>query len=141
LLTTYFTLGFVAFISATLFPLGSEALFLYDLNNNLNPYILLFFVSVGNILGSILNYYLGLKGEQFLENKKLISTKQLNKAKIFFDKYAGYSLLLAWMPIIGDPLTFIAGVLKYDIKKFILLVSISKISRYLFIFIVYKYYS
>jgi membrane protein YqaA with SNARE-associated domain len=141
LLLDYFILCFVAFISATLFPLGSEALFLYDLNNNYNPYLLLIFVSIGNILGSILNYYLGLKGEEFLQNKRVINANKLSKAKKFFDKYAGYSLLLAWVPIIGDPLTFIAGILKYDIKKFILLVSISKISRYLFIFVLYRYYS
>jgi len=141
LLLDYFTLFFVAFVSATILPLGSEALFLLDLTNQLNPFLLLFFASFGNILGSIVNYYLGLKGEQYLENKNYISPYKLIKAKTFFDKYGGYSLLLAWVPIIGDPLTFIAGVLKYDIKKFILLVSISKFSRYLFIYLVWQYYS
>jgi len=141
LLLDYLTLFLVAFISATIFPLGSEALFLLDLSNQLSPFLLLLFASFGNILGSIINYYLGLKGEEFLEKKNLITKEKLFKTKTFFDKYGGYSLLLAWVPVIGDPLTFIAGVLKYDIKKFIILVSISKFSRYLFIYLVWRYYS
>lgn len=141
MLLDYLTLFLVAFISATIFPLGSEALFLLDLSNQLSPFLLLLFASFGNILGSIINYYLGLKGEEFLEKKNLITKEKLFKTKTFFDKYGGYSLLLAWVPVIGDPLTFIAGVLKYDIKKFIILVSISKFSRYLFIYLVWRYYS
>ena len=55
------------------------------------------------------------------------------KFKEFFDKYGGYTLLLSWVPIIGDPITFIAGILKYDLKKFIILVVIAKFLRYVFL--------
>lgn len=63
----YITLFFSALISATLFPLGSEALLLYDINEGYNIYFLLFFATFGNVLGSVINYYLGLKGEEYLE--------------------------------------------------------------------------
>ena len=53
--------------------------------------------------------------------------------KSYFDKYGSISLLFSWLPIIGDPITFVAGILKYDLKKFIVLVVIAKLSRYLFI--------
>ena len=127
----YFTLAFVAFLSATLLPMGSEALLLYDVKEGHNIYLLVFVASFGNILGSCLNYYLGLKGEVYLEEKKYLKKESILKYKKFFDKYGAYSLLLAWLPIIGDPLTFVAGVLKYDFKVFLAAVSLAKALRYI----------
>ena len=133
----YLYLFLSSFISATLFPMGSEALLLINLNNGLNLYYLLIIATLGNSLGSIVNYWFGLKGEQFLVNKKILDEKKILKSKYYFDKYGGYSLLLSWVPIIGDPITLIAGVLKYDLKKFIILVVIAKFSRYLFLVLGY----
>ena len=132
----YFILFGSAFISATLFPLGSEALLIYDITQGHNIYLLLFFATFGNSLGSVVNYFLGLKGEEYLINKKLLNEKYILKSKIYFDKYGSWSILFSWLPIIGDPITFVAGVLKYDFKKFLILVTISKFSRYLFIALV-----
>ena len=129
----YLVLFVSAFISATLFPLGSEALLIYDIKEGYNIYLLVFFATLGNSLGSVVNYYLGLKGEEYLVHKKLINEKYIKVSKKFFDKFGAFSLLFSWLPIIGDPITFIAGVLKYDFKKFLLLVVIAKFSRYLFI--------
>ena len=135
----YLILFFSAFISATLFPLGSEALFIYDINEGYNIYLLLFFATIGNSLGSIFNYFLGLKGEEYLIRKKLLSEKMILKSKNYFDKYGFYCLLFSWLPIIGDPLTFVAGILKYDLKKFVIIVIIAKFLRYLFIALVVIY--
>lgn len=132
----YLVLFSTAFISATLFPLGSEALLIYDIFAGYNIYLLLFFATLGNSLGSVVNYYLGLKGEEYLINKKLLSEKHILKSKIYFDKYGGFCLLFSWLPIIGDPITFIAGTLKYDFKKFLILVVIAKFSRYLFLVLI-----
>ena len=129
----YLILFFSAFISATLFPLGSEALFIYDINEGYNIYLLLFFATIGNSLGSIFNYFLGLKGEEYLIRKKLLSEKMILKSKNYFDKYGFYCLLFSWLPIIGDPLTFVAGSLKYDLKKFVIIITLAKFLRYLFI--------
>lgn len=134
----YLILFLTAFISATLFPLGSEALLLSLLYQDYSIILLLIFASTGNILGSIVNYYLGLKGEEYLENKKLITTAQISRYKKYFDQWGGYSLLLSWMPIIGDPLTFIAGILKYDFKKFLFFVSLAKFGRYLFLILIWE---
>ena len=132
----YFILFSTAFISATLFPLGSEALLIYDITQGHNIYLLLFFATFGNSLGSVVNYFLGLKGEEYLINKKLLNEKYILKAKIYFDKYGAWSILFSWLPIIGDPITFVAGVLKYDFKKFLILVVVAKFSRYLFLVLV-----
>lgn len=132
----YLILFFSALISATLFPLGSEALFIYDIKEGYNIYLLLFFATLGNSLGSIINYYLGLKGEEYLIEKKLLKEKYIDISKKYFDKYGFITILFSWLPIIGDPITFAAGILKYDFKKFVILVVISKFSRYLFIALV-----
>ena len=73
--------------------------------------------------------------------KRLIKKEQLNKAEIFFNKYGGVSLLFSWMPIIGDPLTFVAGVLRYELKKFLILVALAKFGRYLFLLVIYFYFN
>jgi len=129
---------FVSLISATLIPMGSEALLIYNLSINLNIYSLLLFATFGNSLGSIINYFLGLKGEEYLINKNILKEKSILNGKKYFDKYGAYCILLSWVPIIGDPITFVAGILKYNLKKFILLIFIAKGGRYLFI--VFSYY-
>ena len=130
---TYITLFITALISATLFPLGSEALLIYDITQGYNIYLLLLFATVGNSLGSVINYYMALKGEEYLLEKKVLSEKHIIKGKFYFDKYGSWIILLSWLPIVGDTITFVAGLLKYDFKKFLILVTISKLSRYLFI--------
>ena len=129
----YLTLFFSAFISATLIPFGSEALLIYDIKEGYNVYFLILFATLGNTLGSILNYFLGLKGESFLVKNNFLKEKLLLKSKNYFYKYGWFCILFSWLPIIGDPITFIAGVLKFNLKLFILLVLIAKFLRYLFI--------
>ncbi len=129
----YLTLFFSAFISATLIPFGSEALLIYDIKEGYNVYFLILFATLGNTLGSILNYFLGLKGENFLVKNNFLKEKLLLKTKNYFYKYGWFCILFSWLPIIGDPITFIAGVLKFNLKLFILLVLIAKFSRYFFI--------
>lgn len=132
----YLTLFLSALISATLFPLGSEALLIYDIKQGYNLYLLLLFATLGNVLGSVINYFLGLKGEEYLVEKNYLKEEKIEKYKSFFDKYGGFALLLSWMPIIGDPITFIAGILKYDLKKFLFLVTLAKFGRYLVLSII-----
>ena len=126
----YITLFTVAFISATLLPMGSEALLLYDISQNHSLLLLWIFATLGNTLGSMVNYWLGLKGENYLEEKGHISAQKMEKARGFFDTYGGWTLLLSWVPIIGDPLTFVAGVLRYNFKWFSLIVAVAKGTRY-----------
>jgi len=134
----YLTLFSISFLSATLLPMGSEALLIYDLSLGYSMFWLWFFASLGNTLGSILNYYLGLKGELFLEQKGFIKDGELDRYKGYFSKYGGVLLLLAWTPVIGDPITFVAGVFRYRFIYFVLLVSLSKSMRYLIVILLYS---
>ena len=122
-------------LAATILPLSSEIVLTTMLLTNLfEKNILLVIASSGNILGSIFNWYLGKKITIFQDRKWFpVSPEQLNKSQKYFQKYGLWSLLLAWVPVIGDPLTLLAGVLKVRFSIFFILVSISKISRYVFI--------
>jgi membrane protein YqaA with SNARE-associated domain len=120
--------------------LGSEALFFYDISIGLAPVFLLLVATLGNTLGGVVNYWFGFKGEELILQKGLIKKERLDKASDFFSKYGGYSLLFSWVPIIGDPITFVAGVLKYDIKKFLFFVTLAKFGRYLFLLVGYIYF-
>ena len=126
----YLLLFISAFISATLFPLGSEALFIYDITQGYSLVILLMVATLGNTLGSCVNYYLGLKGEAFCERKNYIKKEKIEKYKALFDRFGFFVLLFSWAPIIGDPITFIAGILKYNFKLFFTVVLIAKFLRY-----------
>ena len=135
ILFSYFQLSFISFLAATILPFSSEVvLTTMYLSNSFEPYFLLIFASIGNIMGSITNWYLGKKITLFQNRKWFpVSPDQLERSRKYFQKYGLWSLLLAWVPIIGDPLTLLAGVLKVRFSIFFLLVSISKISRYIFI--------
>jgi membrane protein YqaA with SNARE-associated domain len=130
---------FSCFCFGNTLPLGSEAVLLYDISQNHAILLLWSVATFGNVLGSVLNYWLGLKGEEYLEKKSYINKEKITKAKTFFYKYGAISLLLSWMPVIGDPLTFIAGVLKYDFKKFLLLVFLAKGLRYVAVILLFIY--
>ena len=135
ILFSYFQLSLISFLAATILPFSSEVvLTTMYLSNSFEPYFLLIFASIGNIMGSITNWYLGKKITLFQSRKWFpVTPDQLERSRKYFQKYGLWSLLLAWVPIIGDPLTLLAGVLKVRFSIFFLLVSISKISRYVFI--------
>ena len=140
-LLSYFKLFLISFLAATVLPLSSEiVLTTMLLTNFFEKNLLLVFASLGNILGSVFNWYLGKKINLY-KNKKWfpVSEEQLKKSQYYFNKYGLWSLLLAWVPIIGDPITLLAGVLNVRLSIFLFLVSISKISRYVFILYLSSY--
>ena len=131
----YLSLFAISFLAATILPFSSELMLASMLSiENYNRTLLIAFSSLGNILGSVFNWVLGFYFIK-LQNKKWFpfKEKQISKSSLWFEKYGKWSLLLAWVPIIGDPLTFVAGTMKTKILTFIILVSVGKIARYLFI--------
>ena len=102
--------------------------------NDLNPIILVSVATFGNVLGAFVNYAIGFWGSTFLVRKVLkISEDEFIKAKQRFKKYGVFSLFFAWVPVIGDPLTVVAGVLKINILIFFILVTSGKLIRYVII--------
>ncbi len=126
----YLVLFVSAFVSATLIPLGSEALLLYDAHQGYSFAALLSAATIGNTLGATVNYWMGLGGEEMLESKGLIRPGALQKPKRYFYRYGALMLLLSWAPFVGDLFTFAAGVLRYPFWRFVSLVLIAKAGRY-----------
>ena len=141
ILISYFQLFIISFLAATILPLSSElVLSTMLLTDSFDKYLLLVVASFGNILGSSVNWYLGKKILIFKDKKWFpANERQIAKGEIYFKKYGIWSLLLAWVPIIGDPLTIVAGILRVKFFTFLLLVSISKISRYIFLKLLLTY--
>lgn len=102
-----------------------------------DPFLCLVYASIGNICGSVLNYFAGLSGSRFIFEKYFkLKKKDIEKGILKFKKYGRLSLFFAWMPIVGDPLTLAAGVLKINFFYFIAAVGAGKTLRYVFIILI-----
>ena len=132
----YLSLFAISFLAATILPLSSE-LMLAGLitTSNYDSLVLLIVASFGNILGSVVNWVLGFYSRN-LAIKKWFPFKetQIERSSKWFNKFGRWSLLFAWIPIIGDPLTLAAGLLRVKFIEFIILVTIGKVSRYFLIY-------
>lgn len=120
-----------AFLAATILPLSSELVLSSLLLGGLAPGTLVLLATAGNVLGSLTNYALGYWASTAVVKKWLkMSEAEFMKAEQRFAKYGMFSLCFAWVPVIGDPLTVIAGVLRVRLLWFLLLVTAGKLMRY-----------
>ena len=130
----YVGLFLASFLAATILPLSSEVVLGVLLLHDFNPTLLVGVATCGNVLGSFANYVIGFWGSAFLVNKVLrISSAESIKVQQTFKKYGVFSLFFAWVPVVGDPLTFVAGLLKTDLLIFFILVTSGKLIRYVLI--------
>jgi membrane protein YqaA with SNARE-associated domain len=132
-LVEYGALFAAAFLSATIFPFQSEAvLFGMLVAEHYQGWLLIFVASLGNILGSVANWFLGRFFARFEDRRWFpVSRNQVEKAEAWYHRYGRWTLLLSWVPVIGDPLTIVAGVLREPLRVFIPLVALAKTGRYL----------
>ncbi|MFW5431720.1 MAG: YqaA family protein [Methylophilaceae bacterium] len=130
----YFGLFVSAFLAATILPLSSEVVLGALLLNGLSPIALITIATIGNVLGSLTNYALGYWASLGVIKKWLrISEDDLTDAKRRFEQYGLFILCFAWVPIIGDPLTVIAGIFRVRLHWFLILVTVGKLMRYIVI--------
>lgn len=121
-----------AFEAATLLPAASEALLIGLVLSKQHPVAALLLVAtVGNVLGSAVNWVLGRWIERFRARPWFpVRPQALERAQAWYQRYGKWSLLLSWAPVIGDPLTMVAGVMREPFPVFLLLVTIAKFGRY-----------
>ena len=132
----YLSLFAISFLAATILPFSSElSLATLIATSDYDNLLLLTVASFGNILGSLVNWALGSYSRN-LTTKKWFPFKetQIERSSKWFKKFGKWSLLFAWVPIVGDPLTLVAGILRVKFIDFIILVAIGKVSRYIFVF-------
>ncbi|MFQ3170166.1 MAG: membrane protein YqaA with SNARE-associated domain [Oleispira sp.] len=125
----YLVLFFSALIASTLFPMGSEVVLIALLDQGHDVFFLWLIATCGNTLGSCINYAIGYWASGYIINKYQ-DTRSWQQGQRLYNRYGVWSLLLAWLPIIGDPITLIAGLAQTNFKLFVLLVTLGKGARY-----------
>jgi membrane protein YqaA with SNARE-associated domain len=137
----YAGLFVIALLAATLLPMQSEAgLVGLLLTGSYSLSGLLLAAIVGNTLGSLINWWLGRSLVRFQQRRWFpVSPAQLARAERWYQRYGRWSLLLSWLPIVGDPLTLVAGVLREPLPSFLLLVLLAKSARYVLLAVVVLY--
>lgn len=127
----YPALFLLSFLASTLIPLGSEWLLVTMMLKRHDPVVSVAVASVGNYLGACTTYWIGVYGGPFLIGKILrIDAGARKRAERFFGKYGSWSLLFSWLPVIGDPLCLVGGLLRVHFGRFSLLVFTGKLVRY-----------
>lgn len=135
----YLGLFTAAFLAATILPFSSEVVLSALILGGLDPVLLVAVATCGNVLGSVANYGLGYGGGELFKRKfSTASENEVNASLARFEKYGTASLLLAWVPVIGDPLTVAAGVLRINFFIFLFLVTVGKLARYVIISMIIK---
>ena len=128
------TLFLSAFLSATVLPGSSEALLVLRLTEG-SPWVTaVLTAAAGNLCGSLVTYGMGRAGNAVLHARWLrIGRDDLRRAQAWFGRWGLPSLLFAWLPVVGDPLCLVAGLLRVKLSAFVALVGLGKLARYGFI--------
>jgi membrane protein YqaA with SNARE-associated domain len=131
MITSFLLLFASAFLAATILPFYSEVMLFALLREGGDPVALVLIATLGNTLGAVVNWVLGRYLLHFQDRRWFyFSSAQIEKAQRWFQRYGFWSLLLAWMPVGGDALTLIAGIMKVRMWLFLLLVGTGKALRY-----------
>lgn len=132
MLTSYLMLFGSAFLAATILPFYSEVVLFALLRAGGDPVLLVLVASVGNTLGAAVNWLLGRYLLHYQDRRWFFfKPEQISKAQSWFNRYGFWTLLLAWLPIGGDALTFVAGIMRVRLWVFMVLVGIGKTARYI----------
>ena len=124
----------LSFLAATVLPLGSEWLLVALTLQGVAPGPAVTIATIGNTLGACTTYLIGLWGADWIIRKVLrVGETQQRKAEEIYTRYGSWSLLLSWVPVIGDPLCLAGGLLHVRFQKFLLLVFIGKLARYILV--------
>jgi membrane protein YqaA with SNARE-associated domain len=142
-LAAYVGLFLSAFTSATLLPGSSEAALLTLLAMGRGEAVALVIVATaGNVLGSLVNWVLGCFFSTFRDRRWFpVKARSYDRAVAWYRRYGSWSLLLSWLPVIGDPLTVAAGALRVDWLRFLVLVSLGKAGRYAFLAVAFYWWN
>lgn len=132
-MTAYLGLFLTALGAATLLPMQSEVVLAGLLALGDQPvWALIAVATAGNVLGSVVNWALGRYVEHFRDRRWFpLDAARLERFQRMYHRWGRWSLLMSWAPLIGDPLTVIAGALREPLWSFVLIVLVAKLGRYL----------
>lgn len=141
-LASLFFLFTISFLAATLLPLSSELAFFAFLKGDLPPILILIAATLGNTLGAIANWLLGFLTAEKIPIEKIswfkLKVGEIKRAQKWFRRFGKWSLLISWLPLVGDALTFVAGLTRIPLLQFTVLAGTGKASRYVFLMYVFN---
>ena len=126
----YFGLFLVCFLSATILPLASEAVLLAFLAYRFDPIICLVVATIGNTLGGMTNYLLGMLGKTKTLKQLINNEDKFDRITRRIEKYGVWLGLITWLPFIGDPLAIFLGYFRVKFVPLFLLAFLGKGLRY-----------
>ncbi|MFT6388491.1 MAG: membrane protein YqaA with SNARE-associated domain [Cellvibrionaceae bacterium] len=134
---SYWLLFGSAFLAATILPFYSEILLVTLLAQGKSAWLIWLFATIGNTLGAAVNWFFG-RYLLYFEKRSWFPFKasKLSAAQRWFQRYGVWSLLFAWMPVGGDALTFLAGMMRVNFWLFFILTAIGKGLRYLVVILI-----
>lgn len=132
---SYVGMFLTAFAAGSILPMQSEAVLAGLLAaTELSAVALVLVATCGNVAGSAVNWVLGRGVERYKDRKWFpVGEPMLERAKVWYHRYGRWSLLLSWVPVVGDPLTVVAGVMREPFSSFIILVAVAKLARYILV--------
>jgi membrane protein YqaA with SNARE-associated domain len=126
------TLFSTAFLAATILPFYSEVILFALLREGYSAALLVAVATAGNTLGAVLNWWMGIYILHFRHRRWFyFNDKQIERAQHWFRRYGFWTLLFAWLPIGGDALTLIGGIMRVPMWIFLPLVALGKGLRYI----------
>jgi membrane protein YqaA with SNARE-associated domain len=126
----YLGLLVISYVSATIFPLSAEVAVVGMVVIGYNPILVGVTAIIGSFLGSLTNYFIGLKGTDFVLSRYVkYEPRWLARAEVFFHRWGPIALFFSWLPFIGDPMTLVAGAVHTELRTFTIWVLLGKTVR------------
>ncbi len=120
-----------AFLSATLLPGTSEAALVAVMTlGTAGAVVAVLVATLGNTMGSIVNWGMGRFASQYRDRKWFPGGRGMAKAEAWYARYGVWSLLMSWVPLLGDPLTLVAGLMRAPLWLVVPIVAFAKGARY-----------
>lgn len=127
----YWGMLITAFIAGSFFPFSSEAVMMGLMAAGLDPWGLIVYGTIGNVLGSMFNFFVGHMGRiEWIERYLHVSKEKLDKAVKFMGGYGAWMGFFAFLPVLGSAITIALGLMRANILISIISISLGKFLRY-----------
>ena len=128
----YWGMLIAAFLAGSFFPFSSEAVMIGLMTTGLDPWILMIYGTIGNVLGSVVNYYVGRLGKmEWIEKYLRVKKKNLDRAHRFVEGHGAWMGFFAFLPVLGSAITIVLGLMRSNVVVTFIAITLGKLFRYI----------
>jgi membrane protein YqaA with SNARE-associated domain len=128
----YWGMLLAAFLAGSFFPFSSEAVMVAMMASGLDPWLLMIYGTIGNVLGSVVNYYVGRLGKmEWIEKYLRVKKKNLDRAHRFVEGHGAWMGFFAFLPVIGSAITIVLGLMRSNVVVTFIAITLGKLFRYI----------